>query len=455
MALLHLTDINLNKNALQFASLHPLTDATSLTNPVEGQVYYDTTDNVVKAYGGSAWNNLDSITTATLDGTTLKLSKDSGLTDVTVDLGTLHPTISAANTSDNSGRTYIQDITLDSNGHVIGIETATETVVDTDTTYTLPVTNSVAPNPGTTGGSANITLTDSTTPTPVTDSVQIIGTDEEVHVTGNNTNDTIQIGLPDDVTITGDLTVNGGNINSNAAQLNISPNGGTASGATVRINGDLDVVGAVNYVSSSEIQVEDTFIKLNSALDSGTSASVNAGITVERGADADRSLRWNEADDAWEIQASDGTYYPIQYQTTTSPVQSVTITEGTGISVTDESSGGDASFQIDADAATAEAAGIVELATTAEATIGTDATRAVTPAGLAAWGGARSYAANISASGAVTHSLDSRDVIVQLYDVSTYDTVYADVQRNSLDQVTITFNATPVNSVRVLVTLID
>jgi hypothetical protein len=47
---------------------------------------------------------------------------------------TTHPTISAASSSDNSGRTYIQDIILDSNGHVTGLATATETV--TDTTYT-------------------------------------------------------------------------------------------------------------------------------------------------------------------------------------------------------------------------------------------------------------------------------------------------------------------------------
>ena len=49
---------------------------------------------------------------------------------------TAHPAISAASDSDNSGRTYIQDILLDSNGHVTGIATATETVTDTDTTYT-------------------------------------------------------------------------------------------------------------------------------------------------------------------------------------------------------------------------------------------------------------------------------------------------------------------------------
>ncbi|MFY0598324.1 MAG: tail fiber domain-containing protein [Cyclobacteriaceae bacterium] len=46
---------------------------------------------------------------------------------------TSHPSISAASSSNNSGRTYIQDITLDGNGHVTGIATATETVVNTDT----------------------------------------------------------------------------------------------------------------------------------------------------------------------------------------------------------------------------------------------------------------------------------------------------------------------------------
>lgn len=47
--------------------------------------------------------------------------------------GGTHPTIAAASSSDNADRTYIQDILLDSYGHVTGISTSTETV--TDTTY--------------------------------------------------------------------------------------------------------------------------------------------------------------------------------------------------------------------------------------------------------------------------------------------------------------------------------
>ena len=47
-----------------------------------------------------------------------------------------HDDTSSQASSNNSGRTYIQDITLDTFGHVTGIATATETVTDTDTQYT-------------------------------------------------------------------------------------------------------------------------------------------------------------------------------------------------------------------------------------------------------------------------------------------------------------------------------
>jgi hypothetical protein len=65
--------------------------------------------------------------------------------------------------------------------------------------------------------------------------------------------------------------------------------------------------------------------------------------------------------------------------------------------------------------------------------------------------GDNTFATTISATGAVTHSLGTKDVIVQLYDTVTDLTVYARVDRNSTSQVTITFGTTPANDVRVLV----
>ena len=52
----------------------------------------------------------------------------------------------------------------------------------------------------------------------------------------------------------------------------------------------------------------------------------------------------------------------------------------------------------------------------------------------------------------VTHNLNSKDVIVQLYDVSSFDTVIADVVRTSVDVVTVDFSPAPAtNDIRVLV----
>lgn len=56
-----------------------------------------------------------------------------------------------------------------------------------------------------------------------------------------------------------------------------------------------------------------------------------------------------------------------------------------------------------------------------------------------------------AASTVVTHNLGTRDVIVQLYDTVTYDTVYADVSRTSTNTVTIAFASTPSNTIRYMI----
>ena len=69
------------------------------------------------------------------------------------------------------------------------------------------------------------------------------------------------------------------------------------------------------------------------------------------------------------------------------------------------------------------------------------------------------FAANIgngsATSVAITHNLGTRDVIVQLYDNSSYDTVIADVVRTSTSVVTVSFAVAPTsNDIRVLITKI-
>jgi len=53
---------------------------------------------------------------------------------------------------------------------------------------------------------------------------------------------------------------------------------------------------------------------------------------------------------------------------------------------------------------------------------------------------------------AITHSLNTRDVVVNVYDNATYDTVEVDVVRTDADTVTVSFSVAPTtNAYRVVV----
>ena len=90
----------------------------------------------------------------------VKLASGTAVTVSFTDANTItidHTDTSTQASVNNSGRTYIQDITLDTYGHITAIASATETVVDTDTTYDI---NSVSTSGGAliplnTGGSGS------------------------------------------------------------------------------------------------------------------------------------------------------------------------------------------------------------------------------------------------------------------------------------------------------------
>ena len=135
--------------------------------------------------------------------------------------------------------------------------TRTLTIASDDTTYGLdvPTTGLVAPAPGSNEpGEANITLTDSDTNTT---SVLIKGTDKEVDVTGNATNETIQIGLPDDVTIEGDLTIKGGELfyHVNHTIKSTDP-ANTAAGKTLTLSGGDVIAGGTADLVGGDITIQ-------------------------------------------------------------------------------------------------------------------------------------------------------------------------------------------------------
>ena len=148
-----------------------------------------------------------------------------------------------------------------------------------------------------------------------------------------------------------------------------------------------------------------------------------------------------------------GVWAATEIGTSKTAAKVTSIVAGAGIDVNNSGVG---AVTVTAETASATNPGVVELATTAEALAGTDTTRAVTSAGLAA----RSYRAAIGNGSAtafnVDHGLGTRDVTVQMYDASSYETVYAQIVRSTTARVVVTFNAAPANNdIIILINKID
>jgi hypothetical protein len=97
------------------------------------------------------------------------------------------------------------------------------------------------------------------------------------------------------------------------ANTKLNASGGTITGdlavsGNTTISGSLIVSGNVTYINTSELNVGDNIINLNSDVLTSTSPTENAGITVNRGSATSTSLLWNETIDRWTF-TNDGTNY--------------------------------------------------------------------------------------------------------------------------------------------------
>ena len=255
------------------------------------------------------------------------------------------------------------------------------------------------------------------------DIYDVQGTTNEITV--SIVNGVATIGLPDDVTITNDLGV----------------------GGDLTVTGDLTVNGTVTSVNTETVNIADNMVLLNSNVTG--SPTENAGIEVERGTSANVQLRWNESTDKWQV-TEDGTNY-VNIALAGDSISSSQITDFTEAS--QDVVGGMVSGSNSLSVSYNDTAGTLSLDTTLASTsylskasgLAVDISAVETK--LVTDGFTKKVSANVgngtNTSFAITHNLGTRDVVVNVYDNSAYDTVEVDVVRTDTNTVTVTFASAP------------
>lgn len=426
MAIKYLNNIDLSQNELQNAVVQNL--GSNPSSPLEGQIYFNTTAGNKKLwlYDGSGWvdasGDIKSVSSGTQ--TTLTVQNPAGpnpsfstVTAAVTNGGT------ALATGDQIydfvvGQNYLtgnQTITLSGDLSGSGTTSINATIASTAVEAGMLNNNVISGRAELSNGIA------STDELLISDAGVVKRTDVSVLEAYMQSNLAFTANTDNDVNVA--------NLTARLPQITESVTIGDATDVTITtsgdltVTGDLTVSGTTTTVNSTTLNVADNIVTLNS--DVTGAPSQNAGIEVNRGTSTDVAIRWNETTEKWQLTNNGTTYSDI-----TTGAHPVT--------------------------ATNSAEGLVELATDAEALAGTSDTVVVTPGNLAA----RSWKGTIGDGSAtaitVTHSLNTRDVIIQLYDASSYDTVYADVVRTTVDTATITFTSAPATGdIIVLVTKVQ
>ena len=322
-----------------------------------------------------------------------------------------------------------------------GIITSASSGSDTNTTYTLP-TSLPAANTG------SITLTGSD---GSTDAVNFAGTTNEVQVT-QPTSGVLAIGLPDNVTLAGDLTVSGGDI---------------TLGGTGRISGVDTVTDATDAVNKSYV---DNAVVGNLVFQGGYDAANN---TPDLDVSPSGSIKkgWSyvvtAAGSFFTETVEVGDFLIAQQDAPTGLANWVTVQNNVGLATASTVGIGNVAANTSAATtgmAVAYSAGtasigwsIKNLSLISNAIVDADRVAILDMTGFEQKAielstlktyfqtGLSQGFAGTSSSGTThtfNHNLNTYDVIVQVYDASNYETVYASVDRTSVNQVVVTTAAT-------------
>jgi len=327
-----LNNLNLQGNELQSAVIEHYAGAPNGTLTAnEGQMVYSTTTDAlwlnISNGSGTTWARLatgGNAVTQVIGGDVLTVTNSSATngagTIATID----HNEITNADLT-SSARTYVDSLTFDDHGHITAYSTATETVVNTNTTYTIGAgqggsnSSAILLNDGSSttnvvlSGGTNVTITEDTS----TDVITIAATDTNDNdfvdgATFNSSNGELTLSVSSQADVVVDLDgryltsfSETDTLDSVTDRGNSTSNSITVGGLVV--NGDLTVSGAHTVKVAETLEVEDSLFVLNSN-EEGT-PSEDAGFVIERGSSQNVGFIWDESEDTFAIigTAEDGT----------------------------------------------------------------------------------------------------------------------------------------------------
>ena len=158
-----------------------------------------------------------------------------------------------------------------------------------------------------------------------------------------------------------------------ATGISITNGNGVAGNPTIALANDLNALESLSSTGIAVRTAADTWAQR-------TVTTSGAGVSVTNGDGVSGNPTIAMANDLAALEGLGGTGFPVRTATDTWTQRSIAVTAPVTITNADGVAGAPT---IAVSAASTAASGVVELATTAETTTGTDGTRAVTPAGLA------------------------------------------------------------------------
>lgn len=456
MAKNFLVDLNLNQNEVQNGVIQNLPSDPS--NPIKGQVYFNTTTNRFRCYNGTTWDEMGtgggtvtsvSVANATNGGLSVSGSPITGAG--TINIGHSNVLTNAQTTSG------IYPIKIDKNGHITEYGSAFDPSTKQNTISDLDTIRS-----GAAAGATAVQPDDLNSYAPLA-SPALTGT--PTAPTANAGTNTTQIATTAFVTnaisgITGAMVFKG-----------TVGTGGTAGTAlptsNVKVGDTYKIITAGTYAGQAA-KVGDLFIASATTptwayVPSGddtdvTQVTAGAGLNTT-GPDSSTdggSITTSGTLNLTKTAVTPGTYQGITvdkygrvtgasdqgYTTNEGTVTSVGITQGTGVSV----SGGPVTTSGNI------TVGLADQLSAAQTTSGVYPIKVNKQGQITELGTAvtilKKYAADITGNASttsftITHNLGSRDVTVQVYDGTTYEEVMVDITRTTTSAVVIAFAQAP------------